>query len=579
MIQAVSREYRLRLPSILFMSRTNSECVLASKAAEDRRTPRRGRVGLSRSTIRQVLECAAPVALWISLAGPWSQCTAKMAWGLSVSVILLDSAAVRSEEPDVKLGHDGAIRYCQTCHLLPKPELLDKETWVREALPHMAPWLGVAKLDLASRPDGQRLAASGVLPPAPMLSEKEWRAIHAYYGSVAPTEPLTPTNKPAAKVGLPLFRPRTLRTTTNVPFTSLVRMDVANKRLYVGDAQEKTLKVLQPDGALLHSIKVDSAPVSVSFQRTNLIVTLIGRTFPSDELAGQVWSVSFTNGAPVVKRLLRGLPRATHTAVADLNRDGRDDLIVCGFGNSLGKLSWFENQGEGKYAEHVLLNGSGAIQSFVHDWDGDGRPDVAVLRGQAREGVEILYNRETKFEEIPVIQLPPSYGCASWQVLDFDGDGHLDLLIANGDNGDYKSKPKAYHGIRLFRGDGRGHFTERWFHPLNGAYGVYAADFDADGDLDIAAISYFLDCEKYPDEGFVYLRNDGDWHFQPFVLPAARHGRWLVMDAGDIDGDGDLDIALGSFPQGPRTTFIPDERWRDWETNRISVMILENTSR
>src|SRR5439155_579616 len=217
-----------------------------------------------------------------------------------------------------------------------------------------------------------------------------------------------------------------------------------------------------------------------------------------------------------------GRPRATHTTVADLNGDGRDDLIVCGFGNSLGNLFWFENQGEGNYSEHVLLSGAGAIQTFVHDWDGDGRLDVALLRGQAREGVEIFYNRGTRFEEVPVIQLPSSYGCASWQVLDFDGDGHLDLLIANGDNGDYKSKPKAYHGLRLYRGDGHGHFTERWFYPLNGAYGFYAADFDGDGDLDIAAISYFPDYEKYPDESFVYLRYDGDWHFQPFVLPEAR---------------------------------------------------------
>jgi hypothetical protein len=502
---------------------------------------------------------------------------------LFFAIVILEGAVdcvfIRSAEPDVRAGREAAVRYCQTCHLLPKPELLDKETWEREALPHMAPWLGVARINLASRPDGQRLAASGVLPRVPMLSEKEWQAIHAYYGSAAPPEALTPTNKPVAHIGLPLFRVRTLQTTTNVPFTSLVRVDAANKRLYVGDAQEKSLKALRSDGQLLYSIPMDSAPVDISIQRTNLIVTLIGRTFPSDELAGQVWSVSFTNGAPQIKRILRGLPRATHTTVADLNGDGRDDLIVCGFGNKLGNLSWFENQGEGNFCEHVLLNGAGAIQTFVHDWDGDGRPDVALLRGQAREGVEIFYNRGARFEEIPVIQLPPSYGCASWQVLDFDGDGNLDLLIANGDNGDYKSKPKAYHGLRLYRGDGHGHFTERWFYPLNGAYGVHAADFDGDGDLDIAAISYFPDYEKYPDESFVYLRNDGDGQIQPFVLREARQGRWLVMDAGDIDGDGDIDIVLGSFPQGPRTTFIPQDLWRDWETNRVSVMILENATR
>jgi hypothetical protein len=496
-----------------------------------------------------------------------------------ISIATLDCTPVRSAESEVQLGREAAVRYCQTCHLFPKPELLDQETWVKGALPQMAPWLGVAKLNLASRPDGQRLATAGVFPSTPVLSEKEWRALHAYYGSVAPPQPLAATNKPVAHVGLSLFRVRTLQTTTNVPFTSLVRVDAPNRRLFIGDAQSKTLKVLRPDGALLHSIEVDSAPVDIAIQRMSLLVTLIGRTFPSDELAGQVWSVSLTNGAPEVKRLLHRLPRVTHTSVADLNSDGRDDLVVCGFGNSLGKLSWFKNRGDGDYTEHILLDGAGVIRSFAHDWDGDGRLDVAVLRGQSREGVEIFYNRGTKFEEVPVIQFPPSFGCAAWQVLDFDSDGNLDLLIANGDNGDYKSKPKAYHGLRLYRSDGRGHFTEQWFYPLNGAYGVCAADFDGDGDLDIAAISYFPDYEKYPDEGFVYLRNDGKWHFQPFVLPETRQGRWLVMDAGDLDGDGDLDIVLGSFPQGPRTTFIPESRWREWETNHVSVMILENLRR
>jgi hypothetical protein len=378
---------------------------------------------------------------------------------------------------------------------------------------------------------------------------------------------------------LSLFRVRTLRTTTNTPYTSLVRVDAANRRLFVGDAQEKTLKVFRPDGTLLHSVAVDSAPVDLSFQPTNLVMTLVGRTRPSDELAGQVWSLSFDKGIPKTSRLLRGLPRAAHTAVADLNGDGRADFVVSGFGHSLGKLSWFENRGNDRYTEHDVLTSAGSIRSYVHDWDGDGRPDIMVLRAQGREGVEIFYNRGTNFAETPVIQFSPAHGCAAWQILDFDGDGKLDLLIANGDNGDYKSKAKAYHGLRLYRGDGHGHFTESWFYPMNGAYGVFAADFDRDGDLDIAAISWFPDYENYPDEGFVYLRNDGGGRFQPFVLPETRQGRWLVMDVADLDGDGDPDVVMGSFPEGPRTTFIPEEVLNGWATNRVSVMILENTSR
>src|SRR3989475_2082959 len=69
----------------LSMNRTNSEYALPSKAAEDRRTPRRYRVGDSRAHFRQVLECAAAAALWIAQTGSWSQCMRKSERGLSMN--------------------------------------------------------------------------------------------------------------------------------------------------------------------------------------------------------------------------------------------------------------------------------------------------------------------------------------------------------------------------------------------------------------------------------------------------------------------------------------------------------------
>ena len=53
-------------------------------------------------------------------------------------------------------------------------------------------------------------------------------------------------------------------------------------------------------------------------------------------------------------------------------------------------------------------------------------------------------------------------------------------------------------------------------------------------------------------------------------------GRWMVMDAGDLDGDGDEDIALGSFVRGPTTMPVPLALREHWRTNGAAVLLLEN---
>ncbi len=75
--------------------------------------------------------------------------------------------------------------------------------------------------------------------------------------------------------------------------------------------------------------------------------------------------------------LLSGIPRPTHTSLADLNADGDTDLIVSMYGNNIGRLSWFERGDGGKLREHVILPRSGTLSTAVHDFNGDGHPDIA----------------------------------------------------------------------------------------------------------------------------------------------------------------------------------------------------------
>src|SRR6185369_12258706 len=168
-------------------------------------------------------------------------------------------------------------------------------------------------------------------------------------------------------------------------------------------------------------------PVSLTMQPSGRFVTLIGRMFPSDVLEGSVMFVPNAAAASAAPTLLEKLRRPTHTAVGDLNQDGRPDLVVCQFGNRLGSFSWFEAKSDGQFTEHVLLNQPGAIRSELRDLDHDGKLDIIVLTAQAREGVYIFHNQgHGQFQIEPVIEQPPTWGYASFQLVDFNHDGWLD---------------------------------------------------------------------------------------------------------------------------------------------------------
>jgi hypothetical protein len=143
-----------------------------------------------------------------------------------------------------------------------------------------------------------------------------------------------------------------------------------------------------------------------------------------------------------------------------------------------------------------------------------------------------------------------------------------------GDNADYSTVLKPYHGVYIYMNDGKNNFTQKYFFPINGCYKALARDFDGDGDLDLATIAFFADYTLQPEEGFVYLENTGNLTFQPYTVPEATRGRWLTMDAGDVDGDGLIDIVLGNFFMGP-TIRKSKENW----SKAPPFLVLKNTGK
>lgn len=470
---------------------------------------------------------------------------------------------------------------CQACHLPPDPAWLPRDTWLQHALPYMAPWLGVARPRLERRPDAEILRQARVFPDQPALSAEAWRAVQHHFAQSAPVTFPPAGPAPPLREGLPGFTVETWSFGPQPAFVTLLHIAPDRGRVWVGDGQDKSLRTVDARGRVLRRVPVPSAPVHVVRNEGRLLMTLIGRVFPSDEPAGQVWSVPEAGDAPP-EVLLTGLRRPVHTTFADLDGSGRPELVVSAFGNHLGDLTRHRRQADGTWVPEALEERAGTLRTIPLDWNRDGRPDLLVLRAQAWEGLSVLLNEGPRgFRAETLLALPPVFGCVALELADLDGDGPPELLLVNGDNGDFDSPHRPYHGLRIYQRAPTGGLTEQHFFPLPGAYGVRARDFDLDGDVDLALISFFPDYAARPLPAFVLLRNGGGGRFIAFALPAAdaARGRWLVMDAGDLDGDGDEDIVLGSFFRGPSTTPIPPEHLKNWETNGVAVMVLRNTTR
>jgi hypothetical protein len=465
-----------------------------------------------------------------------------------------------------------AKQHCSSCHAFPDPSLLNKKIWQKGVLPEMAFRMGLdySKLHAINQSDYNEVLKS--LPDGPMISAEDWEIILDHYIKNAPETLSVPD-----KIAIPRIQKFTgylaVLPLTNPTMVTMLKYDPLSKSIWVGMRNAKLFQ-LSSSLVLEDSFQLESPASSVIFQKSGgALISCLGIMDPNDQAVGTI--ISLAHGKGNVTTLIDSIKRPVDISTADFNRDGQQDLAVSAFGNYTGNLSVFEND-KGKYIQHVLHYLPGTRKTIVTDFNDDGLPDIIALITQGDEQIALFTNRgKFRFSYEVLLKFPPVYGSSYFGLYDFNHDGETDILYTNGDNADFSSILKPYHGVRIFLNDGKNQFKESWFYPMHGASMAHAVDFDQDGDLDIAAISFFPDFDKHPENSFVYLENQGET-FIPFNTTLAGSARWITMESADIDNDQDTDIILGAlnFPIG-----VPDSLMNEWRTEPSSLLVLKNNLR
>lgn len=299
----------------------------------------------------------------------------------------------------------------------------------------------------------------------------------------------------------------------------------------------------------------------------DFVVADLGTFNPEFRDQGAVWFLRGTESGSYERHPLRmGLSRVADVQPFDHDGDGDIDLVVSDFGmHFVGSIYLGTNiglvNGIPTYQWSVIDPRPGAIETLIVDFNSDERPDIVALISQHHETVEVFLNRgDGKFETKQIHQAEdPSYGSSGIELVDLDQDGDLDVIYTNGDTFD-DALAKPYHAIHWLDNEGGFPFRAQRLTVMPGVYCAVAGDIDLDGDIDIAAVSLLGEQEvaKQPTgsfDGVIWLEQTtpGEFSRRSIRADACNAATCRLLD-WDRDGDLDLLVPPHSFARKSSAT-------------------------
>lgn len=252
--------------------------------------------------------------------------------------------------------------------------------------------------------------------------------------------------------------------------------------------------------------------------------------------------------------------------VVDLDKNGTDDLILGSSHSSPTRILLQKNAGQ---FEELRLEDDNPRSSdsaiSVVDFNGDGHMDIYMGSGgyddyEANDGAlqDRLFLQENGRFVLAKDHLPfLPYSTGEVAVTDFDKDGDMDIFVGSRIiPGKYPEIPPSF----ILLNDGNGKFSDATssIAPELSKIGMVTfakwVDIDNDSWPDLIVGGEFMPIMVFMNDGGKHLINKTDTYFSEPLS-----GLWSAMEAADYDNDGDIDFIVGNFGLNSQLRASPSE--------------------